>query len=91
LTHFVLRIPAKSTLERCSYPFSDSFYAKFVNKGKRKGRGCSWPRPFFLPANFFASYGPTRLAVTRGSNVAVTTSDGLVCTNVNLLPSGAMN
>jgi hypothetical protein len=45
----------------------------------------------FWPANFFASYGATRLAVTRGSNVAVTTSDGLVCTNVNLLPSGAMN
>jgi hypothetical protein len=62
-----------------------------VNKGKKKGRGCSKPRPFLLPANFFASYGATRLAVTRGSNVAVTTSDGLVCTNVNLLPSGAMN
>jgi hypothetical protein len=48
------------------------------------------PRPFFLRANYFASYGATRLAVPRSSEADATTP-GSVRTNVNLLPSGAMN
>ena len=64
----------------------------FVNKGKKKGpRLLLAPAPFFVRANYFASYGATRLAVARTSNADVTHSEGLTCTSVNLLPSGATN
>jgi len=61
-----------------------------VNKSIKKSREGS-PRPFSLRANYFASYGPTRLAVARSSNPDDTASEGLVPTCVNLLPSGATN
>jgi hypothetical protein len=38
-----------------------------------------------------AVQSPTRSAVPRGSNPDPTRSEGVVRTNVNILPSGAMN
>jgi hypothetical protein len=38
-----------------------------------------------MRANYFASYGATRLAVPRRSNPDATCSEGLIWTNVNLL------
>jgi hypothetical protein len=64
---------------------------RWVNKGKkRKGGGLASPTTSALALSL-AVQSPTRLAVPRGSKPAVTISEGLVWTNVNSLPSGAMN
>jgi hypothetical protein len=60
-----------------------------VNKGKkRKGGGLASP---LSPPRLLAVQSPTRLAVPRGAKPADTNLLGWVWTNVNLLPSGAMN
>jgi hypothetical protein len=70
----------------------------WMNKGKKKGRSYD-ARPFVIPRaglgllpppRLLAVHSPTRSAVPRSSNPAVTNS-GLVRMNVNIEPSGAMN
>jgi hypothetical protein len=62
-----------------------------VNKGKKsKGRGLASPTPS-AQALFLAVHSPTRLALPHSSKPDVTNSEGLVWTNVNIEPSGAMN
>jgi hypothetical protein len=61
-----------------------------VNKGEKSmggGSGEANPPPFL----FLAVQSPTRLALPRGSKLVVTNLLGWVWTNVNSLPSGAMN
>jgi hypothetical protein len=55
-----------------------------VNKGKnRRGGGLASPTTS-AQALFLAVHSPTtRLALPRGSKPAATSSEGLVCTNVN--------
>src|SRR5215208_5408148 len=63
---------------------------RWVNKDKkRKGGGLA--SPLSPPRLFLAVHSPTRLALPRGSKLAVTNLLGWVPTNVNSLPSGAMN
>jgi Pyridoxamine 5'-phosphate oxidase len=56
---------------------------------KRKGGGLA--SPLSPPRLSLAVQSPTRLAVPRGAKPADTNLLGWVWTNVNLLPSGAMN
>jgi hypothetical protein len=68
---------------KCSEPIRASSKAK-----KRKGGGLASPTT--SAQALLAAHSPTRLAVTRGS-IPAATSSGVVRTNANIEPSGAMN
>ena len=81
LSHFVLRIPAKSTLERCSYPFSDCFSTTFVNNSKTRAGAANGPGPLTEKRAYSCCPAPRNVA-PPARRIASTPSSGLSSTVV---------